>query len=653
MAADAGALLRAPLRAIDELFAQRLTASGCAGAPPVEWGERQAFVDSLGLQDEENFAKIPCMNDVELAESIPPFSLVRYRCLVQDIFEPEIYAAFLEEVNTAAAGAPGSRRVVTSKYRECVEPSPGCTLESLGREAYGQRGACYCVPLPGETEWAQATGNKMFSAVAPEKAQQGSISTPQSVASAGGSTKTKRTRDDMDTDTTAEEPQKLRTDDACCQATAPKPAMGAPSEGAPRTADEFGLNFPLPSEERRGRGASTACIVKLYDADMDALRLCETVEILGILCVNPEMADFDATPLEERGLGSDARQPSSALVPRLHAVLVRRLPFQHPLLPFSPDWLGEARLAAAFQNSFATPGLMASARAAAVEQLRQHLGGDALAAEYLLMLVVARSFGKHGEKSLGAWAMNLMKWPEGQTCRSLCDAAAQLVPRAAHLTVTGPALNSQRWRPRKDFTANRLVAGQLQLAPGTLAVFDETQMSVGEVTAEGVRNLQAITTLVTDQQITCDYSFQDVKVPLELHCLMVSTSKSLVKEVDVVLPLRPAGPIAAEAVSPPAGALDAARLLLGLVTRRPAPLKIPDEVAQKFGEDFAAARQEFNISADLCHTWMSLARAHCLTHAECDLTLARWQTVLQLERERLRRCFEDGVLVPAPTATIA
>jgi len=48
-------------------------------------------------------------------------------------------------------------------------------------------------------------------------------------------------------------------------------------------------------------------------------------------------------------LGGDARQPSTALVPRLHAISVRKLPFFHPLVPFSPDWLTEARLAAAYQ----------------------------------------------------------------------------------------------------------------------------------------------------------------------------------------------------------------------------------------------------------------------------------------------------------------
>ncbi|CAE8621728.1 unnamed protein product, partial [Polarella glacialis] len=86
-------LLSNPLAVIDALFAPRAREGG---APPPEWGERAHFIQALGLEDEENFSKIPCLNDVELAESVAPFSLVRYRCLVQDVFEPELYSLTMQ-----------------------------------------------------------------------------------------------------------------------------------------------------------------------------------------------------------------------------------------------------------------------------------------------------------------------------------------------------------------------------------------------------------------------------------------------------------------------------------------------------------------------------------------------------------------------------
>lgn len=640
-AAGAAELVKAPLRALDGLFAQCLAAVGSAGPVPAEWGEKELLVRTLGLEDEENFARIPCLNDVDIVEAVPPFSLVRYRGLVQDIFEPEIYAAMFEERAIGApAGAPA--RLVTTKYRECVEPAPGCCLEDLGRDGMGQRGACYCVPLPGETAWARASSAVATAgAVAawlPAGPQSGDVpATPPAAAS-------KRPRPDEDVDMTQDAPEqphdarRARKDAAAQHAAAP--VNGAMSL---RNANEFGLNFPLPAEEQRGRGSSTACIVKLYDGNMEALRLQEVVEVLGILCVNPEMASFDSTPLELAGIGRDARQPSSALVPRVHALLVRRLPFHHPLLPFSPDWLSEARLVAAYQNRLATPGALASARGAAVEQLKRHLGGDELAAEYLLMLLVSRAFGRYGEQALGPWALNLASWPDNVSARALGDAVAELVPRAAYLELTSETLSSQRWRPRKDFVANRLVAGQLQLAAGTLLLLDETPMSEGQVSAEGVKALSAISALVTDQVLTCDFLSYDVKIPLELACLLVSKRRSIIKDVHVTLPLRPSAPVLGSAVLAHPGSLDAARFLLGLVTRRPRPLRIPDEVSQRFGNDFAAVRQDLQVRPELCHVWMSLARAHCLTSAEEELTTERWQAVLGFERERLRRCAQEGL----------
>merc|ERR1719428_1879308 len=67
----------------------------------------------------------------------------------------------------------------------------------------------------------------------------------------------------------------------------------------PANADEFGLNLPLPWEEKRGTGASTACIVKFYDDLIDKARICQTIEVVGILCVQPQAATFNETPLYE------------------------------------------------------------------------------------------------------------------------------------------------------------------------------------------------------------------------------------------------------------------------------------------------------------------------------------------------------------------
>ncbi|CAJ1444241.1 unnamed protein product, partial [Effrenium voratum] len=547
-----------PLGVIDELFAR------CTGdKPPSEWQEKAHFVKTLELENEENFARVPCLNDV-LAEEIPPFSLVRYRCLVQDVFEPELYSMLLLDRE--------AQRFVTTKYRETLPG--GKDLQDLGRNGLGTRGAYYCVPLPGETPWAKAAAAAGRTAA----------------ASAGQSqARTKRSRDE-DVDMADMEPA---------------------AEAAPQVSQK-------PRQKQ----------------DAESLRLCESIEILGVLCVDPSMANLGDAP----SWPYDARSPSTALVPRLHGLVVRRLPFYHPALPFSPAFLSEARLAQAYQRGL---GGLQQARSAAIGLLQQSLK-DPLAAEYVLALLASRVYGHTSGMALGQWSLNISHWPE-DTAKSLHGAVSQLVPLAAHLPLTAETLSGGRWKPRKDFEANRLVAGKLQLAPGTTVLLDEAQMAQGTLNEVGVRAAQALNSLVTDQTLQCDFNSYDVPIPLEVNCLFVSKGVSILKLADVVVPLQPQN-VTTDMASVGAG-LDAARFLLALITRQARPFSMPEEVTARFSEDFAQIRQEHqDVGQRTVHVWRSLARAVCLTHGEEVLSLERWNSVLAMERERLRRMTtESGI----------
>lgn len=258
------------------------------------------------------------------------------------------------------------------------------------------------------------------------------------------------------------------------------------------------------------------------------------------------------------------------------------------------------------------------------------------------MHLVSRSFASHGDQLLGAWSLNLACWPEGLSVKNFADTISEFVPRAVHLDVTAEGLNTGKWRPVKDFTANRLIAGQLQLAAGTLLMLDETKMAEGQLVHEGVKNVNAIRALVSDHQLTCDFTY-DVKIPFEVQTMNLSRRKSIISDIDVLVPLRPG---TAGVASMPAEALDAVRLVIALVTRNPRCARIPEAVTQKFSEDYAGAREKWGIQPQLCNAWMSLARAYCLTSGDDELTMERWAKVFELEHERLRRCKEENFLSP-------
>jgi len=415
------------------------------------------------------------------------------------------------------------------------------------------------------------------------------------------------------------------------------------------TADDFGLNFPLPWEEARGSAVAKPCIVKTYDNDAEILRLGDVVEVLGVLCINPQLANLEA-PLEGV-FENDARHPSTSLVPRLHSLVVRKLPFYHPVFPFTTAWLSEARLAAAYQANFSAPGAVAAVRQAALAQLTQALSGDALAAEYALLALLSRSFAQQGDQLLGAWSLNFTQWPQDADVAAFAAAASELVPRTVCLEVSCATLGSRRWKPTKDFAANRLVSSQLQLAAGTLLVLDETGLGEGKLMKAGVDAITTIGQLVTERSLACDFGAYDVSLPLELQVILASRSRSLIKEVDLALPLKPTSSADAtmqqQQPSLPSGALDAARLYLGLVTRAPKALVLDEALADRVAGDFVEARQEFQVPTALCNTWLSLARAYCLSYGAGQLSEPLWVSLLELERQRLLRCMEAGYLASA------
>merc|ERR1712137_736865 len=400
-----------------------------------------------------------------------------------------------------------------------------------------------------------------------------------------------------------------------------------PSSGS-LICQEFGVNFPLQNEECPGRGASTPCILKLYDAFIESLRVCDIFEAVGILCIDPEPA---SVPACARSFGEDARHPSTALVPRMHAICVRHLPFYHPMLPYSSAWLTEARLAEQCQQ-FRENAFLEATRDVAIHQLEGSVCGDRLAAEYLLMLLVSRGFRKFGEMTLGCWSLNLAGFP-GAAYDDFVALMADLKPRTVCLELSRDSLNTKRWRPNKDFDANRLVASQLQLAPGTLLVLDETKMDMGGLSAEGTKALASLEELVCHQKLSCDFMSYDVPIPLEVSTVLLSSRKSLVSSL-----LVPVNVIQTSLPSRPSQeALDAVRLLIEIIARNKNDLRMSESVTRQVSDDFVTAREKYNVKQELCHTWMNLARAFCFSHGECEVSPERWHTVFQMENERLRR----------------
>ena len=145
-----------------------------------------------------------------------------------------------------------------------------------------------------------------------------------------------------------------------------------------------------------------------------------------------------------------------------------------------------------------------------------------------------------------------------------------------------------------------------------------------------------------------------MEVPLELNCIVASKGASVLKAATVTLPLDSNTCTKGMDSIPDslpnsetASGLDAARFLLGLISRQTRQVRIPENVAEVLSSDYAEVRNALQEvgQATLC-SWVSLARSLCLSHGEDELSLSRWRSIFDLEKQRLQRCVAAGLMHP-------
>jgi hypothetical protein len=167
------------------------------------------------------------------------------------------------------------------------------------------------------------------------------------------------------------------------------------------------------------------------------------------------------------------RLPRPSLVPRLHVICHR--PYQVKT--------GNTDLSATrteLVNRFA----------------RDLLGGDVVAAEWLLIHLVSSIFHRSPGFSVGSLPLNMTFPRETQTVNvangtQLHDYLSNLLPRTLLLPLSISFLNSNVFTPVMS-DSNGLQAGLLQLARGTQLIVDETTLSTGTLKGNGVLNVHAL-----------------------------------------------------------------------------------------------------------------------------------------------------------------
>ncbi|KAM5142375.1 mini-chromosome maintenance complex-binding protein [Mantella aurantiaca] len=569
---------------------------------------------------------VPSLNDVPL-HYLKPNSLVKFRCMVQDMFDPEYYMGVYETLDHSN----NARALHLGKYRDVADCLPNQEVDiNSSRTVTAERQTFYCVPIPGESAWVK----EIYSSSGQAKVSSSTSYVPN---------RHKRSHDDADDDGPSAASIGQHTD--VRETSMPKrQEMESPKDLHETVSSApLDLNFPLPEEK------GPACLVKVYE-NWDSFKVNDVVEVFGVLAVEPALstvteerdslsawldpADSMDTVEEQR-----VHSPPTSLVPRIHAIVVRKLHHINPLIPSSVCETHESKQCLA--------GFMAelsSVRAELLGFLTHAMLGDGLVAEYLIFHLLSTVYARRDVLPLGKFALNLSGCPRsGAFTQHLYRVVQQMVSSSYYLPMTIENMNRSRFIPQKDYAANRLLSGVLQLSSHTSLLVDETLLEQGQLDTTGVRNVTALGNVITWQKVDYDFRYHQMEFPCNINVLVTSEGRSLLPS-DCRVHLKPQ-------LMPPnmeqyMGALLSTVLpsLLNkfrvyLTLLRLMDYSISEEVTKSVEDDFVEMRKDNpqNMSADDLHTLLLVARLLSLSSGHRTLSRETWLKAKELETQRKSR----------------
>jgi len=597
-----------PLGAVDALFAAHWEP---VAGNDADWGVSEALEHALLAIAP---AQVPSL-EVTSVDQLPPNSLVRFRGMIQDMQNPEYYlGAYTTE------SAPTTWR--TSKFREgLIEAAAGAVIKD---QKLFERKVVRVVPVPGESAWCKEARCGVVPATA------------HVPASAGPASKRAREEDSgLQGGDGAEGAMEVESDE---------PARASKSVQLEQVAPTNTEDAPLVPALVPPSSRDSACLVKLYQDDQD-FKLNEVLDFVGVLCKDPALARFqddDDFMAEENA----ATNPPCSQVVRVHAMIARKV-----FVPCPPlSQLSKLPASSLQEMQAAAPAL----RPRVVECLAACVGGDALAAEYLLLQLLSRVHSRPEPIALGALSLNLTGCPSNQTTpqnsnaddspeklsaytQCLSKLLQAVLPQTKVLPLSIANLNSARYAPKKDYAKNILQSGQLQLADGTHLLVDETLIQTGQLQESGVANFQALKNLIEQQKVAYDFEYYQMDMPADLPVVTLSAGKSLLP-ADIVLPVRATRDAACELPTE----AELAQLRVYLAVARHMDHSIPESTSKAIESHLVTARQNnAKLTEKDFHRWLTLVRLASLSFGEAELTLQRWEHIQQMEstrEERLRVC---------------
>lgn len=383
------------------------------------------------LKDDAVWSQVPLISNLPNFDQLKEMQLVRFRGLVQDMLDPEIY---LEKFQTKCE-TDGEVKLRNGKYRDNIKleviysiyAPPFVVVNDVWlfqeneeivfdaeANVHKERRTIFVVSIPGLNDWA--VDLEKGSANQEEPIQ------PETVQLTG----VKRS---LDAEETADDAVAMDTDESQANKKHASEVKGNEPESR-GLSKEYQLNSPIADRP------SNACLVKLYDAPAD-LELNQVIDVIGFVSIDPSLCGSHHKADEFENFDEVcAMNPPPSLIPRIHAITYRSLEHLNPLLH-------DGRTLSLTEQS--KNEIYLDLR----KVLTQCLFGDSVAADYLFCHLVSTVYVR-SEETLGQFSMNITNFPANilpDYTKQLYEIIELILPASHYFPVTLDNLNTTEFIP--------------------------------------------------------------------------------------------------------------------------------------------------------------------------------------------------------------
>lgn len=577
----------------------------------------------------------------------------RFTGLVQDVWDTELFMA----------SCPSGHSALLTEHADVAVSATDDNVR------LAERLPVYLVSVPGQSNWTrpdQVSSIDRSSSPPPSVNGNGS-------GSGEGRTKLKmkRTRDDVEMEdmaiASAEATGSSNSDSLPLQAVVPPSASAnasipTPSAARPplpkhsasdkrskpstplhnnvsnaqshlTAATTLGLNTPDSGTSCH----STAVVAKLYtpatnsnatDSADTTPKLNTVIEAIGILQdgyeSTSEMEEFQAELL--------ARNPKN--VRRLHVVKWRIVPF-HESNPLISQQLTTLDLPTVRQQAITV--LQNGMRDSIIAMLASCVLNDKLAAEYILMCIMSKPVRVSGQV-LGKISLNIVYPCTDNTCDivELVKLLKMICSRVVVIDVNIGSMNCMDVYAKKDYEINRLKAGRLQVAEGTVLVMNESELSDGRLSERGVKNIRALKSVSDNSTAPVDFKYYQSNVDVDASVLQISKNGKSIIGSDVTIRIQKQ-PEQIPIVKWTDDEVNKVRCAVTLLANGGAgTFDIGDQAGEEVAKVYVQERKEGKAKdgQECLQRWLSVSRCCALSFGENVLSMERWKYALDLEKKR-------------------